>query len=69
MFGIKANLMLDPAAGFISCMLVNIWMTLPLTAFVLHGALNKIPKSAVEAAVMDGGRAGGNCCTYLSASD
>ena len=53
-FGIKANLMLDPVAGFISCMLVNIWMTVPLTAFVLHGALKKIPKSTVEAAVTDG---------------
>lgn len=54
LFGIKANLMLDPVAGFISCMIVNIWMTVPLTAFVLHGALKKIPKSTVEASVIDG---------------
>ena len=54
LFGINANLMLDPAAGFVSCLVVNTWMTVPLTAFVLHGALKKIPKSAVEAAVLDG---------------
>ena len=38
LFGIKANLLLDPAAGVISCIIVNTWMTVPLTAFVLHGA-------------------------------
>ena len=54
LFGIRANLMLDPAAGFISCMAVDLWMTVPLTAFVLHGALKKIPASTIEAAVLDG---------------
>ena len=54
LFGINANLMLDPAAGFISCMIVNLWMTVPLTAFVLHGALRKIPASTIEAAVLEG---------------
>ena len=58
LFGIRANLLLDPAAGFISCIIVNIWMTVPLTAFVLHGALRKIPVSTVEAAVVDGANPG-----------
>ncbi len=53
-FGIKANLMLNPAAGFTASMIVNIWITVPLTAFVLHGAIKKIPKSCIEAAVIDG---------------
>ncbi|MDC7228074.1 MAG: ABC transporter permease subunit [Spirochaetales bacterium] len=54
LFGIQVNLMLDPAAGFISCLIVNLWMTVPLTAFVLLGALKKIPSSTVEAAILDG---------------
>lgn len=52
--GLEFNLMTDPAAGFAGCMLVNIWMTAPLTAFVLHGALRKISRSSIEAAVLDG---------------
>ncbi|MBI9106133.1 MAG: ABC transporter permease subunit [Spirochaetales bacterium] len=58
LFGVKANLLLDPAAGFISCMVVNLWMTVPLTAFVLRGALGKIPVSTIEAAVVDGANPG-----------
>ncbi len=58
LFGIKANLLLSPAAGFISCLAVNTWMTVPLTAFVLHGALKKIPEASVEAAVLDGANSG-----------
>lgn len=58
LFGIRANLLMDPAAGLIACLIVNIWMTVPLTAFVLHGALKKIPKSTVEAAVVDGANPG-----------
>jgi ABC-type sugar transport system permease subunit len=58
LFGIKANLLLDPVAGFIACIVVNIWMTVPLTAFVLHGALKKIPASTIEAAVVDGSNQG-----------
>ncbi len=58
LFGIEANLMTDPIAGFFSCMVVNIWMTVPLTAFVLHGALKKISKSCIEAAVLDGAGTG-----------
>ena len=66
LFGIQLNLMMDPAAGFVSAMFVNLWMTVPLTAFVLHGALQKIPKSSIEAAVIDGaGRGTIAGCIYL----
>ena len=59
LFSIEINLMLSPAAGFLSCMAVNIWMTVPLTAFILHGAIRKIPRSSIEAAVIDGAGPGG----------
>ena len=58
LFGIEANLLMDPAAGFIACVIVNVWMTVPLTAFVLHGALSKIQSGIIEAARLDGAGAG-----------
>jgi multiple sugar transport system permease protein len=56
--GIKINLLTDPVASFISAMVISLWLTVPLTAFVFLGALKKLPKNIEEAARIDGaGRA------------
>jgi ABC-type sugar transport system permease subunit len=56
--GITINLMVDPAAGFLSAMAVNLWMGVPLTAFVLAAHMKKIPVSVLEAAQLDGASRG-----------
>ena len=50
LFGIEANLMTDPAAGFLGSLFVSVWMGLPIAVFVFTGALKKIPKSVIDAA-------------------
>jgi len=54
LFGIEANLMTDPAAGFLGSLFVSVWMGLPIAVFVFTGALKKIPKSVIDAANLDG---------------
>ncbi len=54
LFGLSFNLMMDPAAGFISCLAVNLWLTLPFTVFIIHGAISRIPVTMKEAAEVDG---------------
>jgi multiple sugar transport system permease protein len=56
--GVTINLMVDPAAGFLSAMAVNLWMGVPLTAFVLAAHMKKIPVSVLEAAQLDGASRG-----------
>jgi len=52
--GLSVDLMNDPAAGFLSCLSVSLWLGLPLTAFLLAGQLAKVNKEVVEAARIDG---------------
>lgn len=52
--GIKVDLMNDAFAGFASTIAVSTWLTIPLTAFVLLGAMRKIPASSIQAAQIDG---------------
>lgn len=54
LFGVRVNLLTSPAAGFLSALAVSLWMTVPLTAFVFLGTLQKIPRSVIEAARVDG---------------
>ena len=54
LFGLRLNLLTDPLAGFAAGLLVSVWLTVPLTAFVLLGAMKKIPRSILEAARLDG---------------
>jgi multiple sugar transport system permease protein len=54
LFGLRLNLLTDPAAGFSAGLVVSLWLTVPLTAFVLLGAMKKIPRSILEAARLDG---------------
>jgi len=54
LFGVRLNLLTDPLAGFASSLLVAVWLGVPLTAFVLLGAIRKIPRSILEAARLDG---------------
>jgi ABC-type sugar transport system permease subunit len=56
--GVSINLMVDPVAGFLSAMAVNLWMSVPLTAFVLAAHMRKIPVSVLEAAQIDGASRG-----------
>ncbi len=52
--GIPFNLLLQPAAAFIFSLLVSVWLTLPATVFLIHGALKKTGRHVLEAALLDG---------------
>jgi multiple sugar transport system permease protein len=53
-FNIRINLLTDQVASFIAALLVSVWMTVPLTAFVFVGMIRKIPRSMLDAARIDG---------------
>ena len=52
--GVEVNLLLDPGAAFLVTLAVNLWLLVPLAAFVLLGAMRKIPEARMEAAAVDG---------------
>ncbi|MDC7233409.1 MAG: ABC transporter permease subunit [Spirochaetales bacterium] len=52
--GLQINLMLSPAAGFLGALLVSLWMSVPVTAFVFAGHMRKVNRSVIEAAALDG---------------
>jgi ABC-type glycerol-3-phosphate transport system permease component len=56
LFGLRFNLLTDPLTGFFAALLVSIWVALPITTFVLLGAIRKIPGQLAEAARIDGAR-------------
>lgn len=56
--GSRIDLLTSGPAGFFSALFVSVWLTVPLTAFVLAGAIKKIPASSLEAARLDGAGTG-----------
>lgn len=52
--GIKINLMIDPVAGFLGAMVVSLWLSVPLSAFVFAGHMKKVSRQVIEAARLDG---------------
>ena len=52
--GIKINLMMDPAAGFLGSLAVSLWLSIPLSAFVFAGHMKKVSSQVIEAARLDG---------------
>ncbi len=54
LFGIRVNLLTDAGASFAAALFVDAWLNVPAAVFVLYGALRAMPKSAVEAARLDG---------------
>lgn len=52
--GLKINLMMDPFTGFAGALMVSLWLTVPVTAFVLAGHMRKVSRSVIEAARIDG---------------
>ena len=56
--GITVNLMVSPAAGFLGALSVSLWMSVPLTAFVLAAHMRRVPRQVLEAAALDGASAG-----------
>ncbi len=58
LFGIRVNLLTDPAASFAAALFVDAWLNVPAAVFVIYGALRKIPKGTIEAARIDGAGAG-----------
>jgi multiple sugar transport system permease protein len=56
--GAEINLMTDPAGSFLSALWVSLWMTVPLTAFVILGAIRKVRAETIDAARLDGARWG-----------
>jgi ABC-type glycerol-3-phosphate transport system permease component len=66
LFGLRINLLTDPAASFAASLFVGLWMGLPGAVFILYGALRKLPRRSIEAARLDGaGRAGLSRLIYL----
>jgi len=56
--GLKINLMMDPVAGFAGSLIVSLWLSVPITAFVFAGHMRKVSRSVIEAAKIDGAREG-----------
>ncbi|MCF7944243.1 MAG: ABC transporter permease subunit [Spirochaetia bacterium] len=54
LFRVPIPLMEEPLAGFLSALLVSIWMNLPLTTFVLYGYIRNIDVHIIDAARIDG---------------
>jgi multiple sugar transport system permease protein len=52
--GLELNLFTDPVAGFLVMAIVALWLSVPLTTFVMLGALRKIPRSVLESASLEG---------------
>ena len=52
--GLRINLMMDPAAGFLGALMVSLWLSIPLTAFVFAGHMRKVNRQVIEAAGLDG---------------
>ena len=62
--GGRIDLLTSGPAGFLSALFVSVWLTVPLTAFVIAGAIKKIPRSSLEAARLDGAGTG-EMITYI----
>lgn len=58
LFGIDINLLTDPGGAFFATVFVSVWLGIPVTTFVLLGALRKIPASRIEAGKIDGAHRG-----------
>jgi ABC-type sugar transport system permease subunit len=56
--GLKFNLMMDPVAGFAGSLIVSLWLSVPITAFVFSGHMGKVSRSVIEAARIDGASEG-----------
>jgi multiple sugar transport system permease protein len=56
--GVTVNLMVSPAAGFLGALAVSLWMSVPLTAFVLAAHMRQVPRQVIEAASIDGASRG-----------
>ena len=66
LFGIRINLLTDGPASFAAALFVSVWMSAPAAAFVIYGALRKLPARVIEAARLDGaGRAALSRRVYL----
>jgi len=52
--GLQINLMTDPLSGFFGALLVSLWLSIPLSAFVFAGHMRKVSKQVLEAARLDG---------------
>jgi len=55
LFGLQVNLLTDPVSSFLAALLVSVWFSLPLTVFVLWGAMATVPKHLVDSVKIDGG--------------
>jgi len=52
--GVRINLLTDPAAAVLSTLGVSLWLSVPMTAMIVAGALARVPVSAREAARLEG---------------
>lgn len=58
LFGFQINLLTDNAGAFFATLFVHIWLAVPITTFVLVGALRKIPNNLIETGQIDGAHTG-----------
>lgn len=56
--GLSVNLMINPTGGFLGALAVDLWMGVPLAAFVMAAHIRQIPSQIVEAASIDGASRG-----------
>jgi multiple sugar transport system permease protein len=56
--GLSINLMTNPSAGFLGALAVSLWMSIPLSAFVLAAHIKTVPRQVLEAARLDGASTG-----------
>ena len=59
LLGTEFNLLTDPGAAVLTTLAAAFWTGVPMTAFLIAGALRRIPASSLEAARIDGADRGG----------
>lgn len=55
LIGLDINMLTDPMSAFLSALFVSVWFGLPITVFVLWGAMATIPKGLTDSVKLDGG--------------
>ena len=55
LIGLDINMLTDPMSAFLSALFVSVWFGLPITVFVLWGAMAAIPKGLTDSVKLDGG--------------
>ncbi|MGM0432638.1 MAG: ABC transporter permease subunit [Spirochaetota bacterium] len=54
--GVEVNLLTDPAAAFLGAAAVSIWMSIPITVFVIYSQLKQVSQEQIDIARLESSR-------------